>query len=170
MGWDTGLERRREDGACLDEMLGFFASLFSLDLGFVGVVASWGLGLLCRYRHGAFRLRLLFVWYGGAFIFVVYVRGGQFQSCDLVKAVVQGQKATVVLGHVDVFQRLKTKTSQEGIGVFQADLAGFVKGLGVVGFAQVKGGGAAATVWEPQERGVFAARDYFLLSAHGRSV
>ena len=39
------IQGERGDVACLDEMLGFLASLFPFDLGFVGVATSWGLGL-----------------------------------------------------------------------------------------------------------------------------
>jgi hypothetical protein len=50
LGWRLAgqykdLQDGRGDVACLDEMLGFFASLFSLGLGFVGAATSWGLGL-----------------------------------------------------------------------------------------------------------------------------
>lgn len=48
VGWNMDRKSGRGGGVCLDEMLGFFASLFSLDFGLVGVVTNWGFGFGLR--------------------------------------------------------------------------------------------------------------------------
>lgn len=47
-GWGMDRKSGRGDLACLDEMLGFLTSLFSLDFGLVGVVTNWGFGFGLR--------------------------------------------------------------------------------------------------------------------------